>query len=374
MAYIRNPLKEEAPGQQSGGVVGTDGQSITGDQGGKPVSNWTNLNEYVQGNQGTGGQIADKMLEQGNKDVNAAGVANSEFEINANKQVDEGTKRDTGGYADLFSSGNVAGATDEQKNAYGAWKNTANYAGPNNASETNAYGNASQATNQAKNQAAKSATQEGQYGLAKESLGKGNQNYNGGMSMLDTVLARQAGGGQKLDDFNTKNTSANIQKGLDTASQNVNSYIGGAAARGQTAQDKATSALQNRLGSMQSELSAREAANKNSGDDMYEMDQSLADYANDSELQALNNLSGFGATMDQGQRNELLARSGRSKKTVRQGNAETAPERNAQEALSNQGILPQILARANGPTTKSAPMDFSKVPESEVDMFGNPWT
>lgn len=372
MAIIRDPFKDQKDtNQQSGGVVGTDGQSITGDQGAKPVSNWTNLNSYVQGNQGTGGNIADKMLEQGNKDVNAAGVANSEFETNANKQVDSNTKKDTGGYADLFSSGDVSKAGGDQQSAYSAWKNAANYSGPNNATETEAYGNASQATNTAKNQAAKSYTQEGQYGLAKESLGKDNQNYTGGMSMLDTVLARQTGGGQKLDDFNTKNTSANIQKGLDTASQNVNSYIAGAGTRGQAVQDKATSALQNRLGSYQNDLAAREAANKNSGDDMYEMDQNLADYANDSELQALNNLSGFGATMDQNQRDELLARSGKSKKTVRQSNAETAPDRNAVDALSTQGILADIL---NRPTQPSKPMDFSGAPESEVDMYGNPWT
>lgn len=370
MAYIRDPLKQDE-GQQGGGVIGTDGQQIAGDSAGaKPVSNWTNLNKYVEGNQGSGANIADKMLEQGNQDVNAAGVANKSFEEGANKQVTSGIKQDD--YSNFFSSGDLSNVSDQQKNDYSAWKQKPNYSGPNDASEAQGYGDASQATNKAKTQAAKSANQESQYGLAQESLGKGNQNYNGGMSMLDTVLARQAGGGQKIDEFNTKNTAENIQSGLDMASKNVNANIGVANTQAQANVDKVNKSIQDRLGGIQGQLSAREAANKASGDNMYEQDQNLADYASDSELQALNNLSGFGANMDQNQRNELLNRSGKSKNTVRQANAITAPDRNAQTALENNSILDQIL---NAPETKNGATVIdpnAQFGNDQYDAFGNP--
>jgi hypothetical protein len=370
MAFIRDPLKQDE-GQQSGGVIGTDGQQIAGDQAGaKPVSNWTNLNKYIEGNQGSGEKIADKMLEQGNKDINAAGEANKAFGTQATSQVNSGIKQDNG-YSDLFSSGDLSNVSDQQKNDYSAWKQKPNYSGPNNAAEAQGYGEASQATNTAKNQAAKSATQESQYGLAKESLGKGNQNYNGGMGILDTVLARQTGGGQKIDDFNTKNTAANIQSGLDNTSKQINDSISAAGSQGQANVDKVNKAMQDRLGSYQSQLAAREAANKNSGENMYEQDQNLADYASDAELQALNNLSGFGANMDQNQRNELLNRSGRSKQTVAQGNAITAPDRNAVTALENNSILDQILKAPetkNGATVIDPNAQFG----TQYDAFGNP--
>lgn len=316
MAYIRDPLKQDE-GQQGGGVIGTDGSAIAGDQASpaRPVSNWTNLENYVKGNQGAGSQIADKMLEQGNADVNAAEVAGSDFAKNATKQVDDNTKQDKG-YANLFQNGDLSNVSDQQKSDYSAWKSQANYGGPTDAVGANGYNDALSATQKAKDSAARSYTQDSQFGLAKDSLGKGNQNYNSGMSMLDTVLARQAGGGQKLDDFNSKNSADNIQGKLKTATDSVNTHIGGAAGRGQVYQDAANTALQSRLSGLDQTLSGREAANKADPRKEYQQDHSRADYATNEELSALNNIiNGFGASTDTATKQDLLNKSGAGEQT-----------------------------------------------------------
>jgi hypothetical protein len=373
MAYIRNPLgNEQDTQQQSGGVVGTDGQSITGNSN-KPVSNWTNLNAYVQGNQGAGGQIADKMLEQGNKDVNAAEVAGNDFAKNTTEQVNKGIKQDTAGYGDMFKSGDVSNLSNEQKQAYTEWSKAPAYSGPKDASQTQDYSNLQGATETATKQAAKSYTQQGQYGLAGESLGKGNQNYTGGMGMLDTVLARQTGGGQKLDEFNTKNTKEAIEGKSKAKVDQVNQAITSAQSQGEANQNRVKGNLQGRLTDYEKILADREAANKQMGDNMFEQDQFLADYASDPEFQAIRNLSELGGTLTPAQQAEMLTRSGRPRTTVAQSNAITAPTRDAVTALENNSILDQIL---NAPETKNgATVIDPNAPvygNDQFDAFGNP--
>lgn len=325
MAYVRNPLSQDDT-EQSSGVIGTDQQPITSDAPGaaRPVSNWTNLSAYIEGNQGSGAQIADKMLEQGNADVTAANNAGADFAKNATKQVDDNTKQDKG-FTSLFSNTNsLANATDQQKNDYSAWKNTADYGGPADASQAQGYGDVVNAVGKAKDSAARSYTQDSQYGLAKDSLGKGNQNYNGGMSMLDTVLARQAGGGQKLDDFNAKNTAGNIQTVQDTAASNINSYINAAKGKGQAVSTAATNALQGTLGKIHGNISQRETDNNASGDNRYATDHNLADYAAPEEIAALNNIiNGFGANIDEATKQDLLNKSGADNTTIGQQQAMT---------------------------------------------------
>lgn len=315
MAFVRNPLKDE--GEQSSGVIGTDGTPITGDQSAKPVSNWTNLNKYIEGNQGAGSQIAEKMLEQGNQDVNDANNKGAVFSSMGTSEVDKSTKQDKG-FETLFRDGDLANVTDQQKTDYSAWKNQANYGGPADATGISGYKDLSDATSKAKSQAAKSYTQDSQYGLATESLGKGNQNYNGGMSMLDVVLARQAGGGQKIDDFNTANTGEAIENKTKGYVGSVNSYISGAADRGKDRGDAATNALQNRLGGITQTLTDRENTTMANQATRYAEDQTRADYASSEELAALDNLiNGFGAQVDDTTKNDLLNKSGASKQTYR---------------------------------------------------------
>jgi hypothetical protein len=354
MAFIRDPMKNKDDGDQSSGVIGTDGQQITGDQAGaKPVSNWTNLNAYIDGNQGAGSQIADKMLEQGNQDVSAAEVAGTDFARNATKQVDDSTKQDKG-FANYFTNGDLSSASPEQKAAYSAWKNQASYGGPADASSANGYNDAFSATQKAKDSAARSYTQDSQFGLTKDSVGKGNQNYNGGMSMLDTILARQAGGGQKIDDFNAKNSADNIQSKLKSATESVNTHIGGAAGRGQVYQDAANTALQSRLSSIDQTLSSREAANKADSAKVYHKDHSRADYASNEELSALDNLiNGFGATTDAATKQDLLNKSGVGDQTYNEylarevgpGQVLDAPNIQTQSAEEvQQSMLDKILS------------------------------
>lgn len=313
MAYVKNPLNKDDQGAQSAGVIGTDGSQISGDSS-KPVSNWTNLNDYVLGNQGSGSQIADKMLEQGNKDVGAAEVAGADFAKNSTSQVDSATKKDSAGFENLFSSGDVSNVSQDQKNDYSNWKATPNYGGPADATGLQGYGELNKATDTAKKQAAKSYTQDSQYGLAQESLGKGNQNYTGGMSMLDTVLARQAGGGQKIDDFNKANSQENIQGKTQNVVTGANEYIGGAEGRGAANVAKVTSALQGRVGGLNDSLSQREAGVMGNQQTRYLEDQTRADYATNEELAALDNLiNGFGAQVDDPTRQDLLNKSGKSK-------------------------------------------------------------
>jgi hypothetical protein len=338
MAFVRNPLKDD--GDQSSGVIGTDGQPITDAPGAspaRPVSNWTNLENYVQGNQGAGSQIADKMLEQGNADVSAANNAGASFAEKAKKQVDDSTKKDAG-WSDFFNKGEertnqytgqkymaegLSDASPEKIAAYNSWKDAPNYGGPQDAASADGYGDLQSATGKARDSAARSYTQDSQFALAKDSLGKGNQNYNGGMGMLDTILARQAGGGQKIDDFNTNNSAEKINE----RTKGVTDAIGGQIAAAKLAGDKADSdvktALQGKLDKYAGQLNTYENSNKNSGDNAYLEDQNAADYANEQELAALNNIiNGFGAEVDPNLRNDLLNKSGKSKKTVGEASAE----------------------------------------------------
>ena len=326
MAYVRDPFKDDS--KQSSGVVGgesvigTDGQQITGDQSAKPVSNWTNLNAYIEGNQGSGANIADKMLEQGNADVAAADSSSNSFVEKAGKQVGDNTKVDTNDtWKNFFTTGDLSKATPDQTAAYKAWKEKPDYGGPADAASADGYNDAFSSVGKAKDSAARSYTQDSQYGLAKDSLGKGNQNYTGGMSMLDTVLARQAGGGQKLDDFNSKNSAENIQGKLTGAVGTVNGKIGEAKTAGAKAQTDVTSAINTKLGKTVGFISDREKDNQGSGDNAYATDHSLADYSSDAELAALNNLiNGFGADTSGYNVGDLLNKSGADNTTVGQAN------------------------------------------------------
>jgi len=348
MAFVRNPLKDD--GDQSSGVIGTDGQQITGDQGAKPVSNWTNLNNYIDGNQGVGAGLADTMLADGNADTTAANNANTSFSTAAITEADSKTKK-VDGWDNYFTNDDLSNASPEKKAAYRAWKSSASYGGPADAANATGYSDYLKAQGKAQDSVARSATQDAQFGLAKDSIGKGNQNYNSGMGMLDTILTRQTGGGDKIDAFQAANGvvdgKSQVGERSKTAIKGVNDHIGGAKARGDAAQLTAQTALNTRLTGLAGDISGRETTKMGSGDGAYVEDHSRADYASDAEIAALNSMvNDFGGEgVDSDNLNDLTTKSNKSNETVGERR-----ERLAMEERIRRGVEEKLKEDLKGAT------------------------
>jgi hypothetical protein len=226
MAYIKQPFEvNKNISTNQSGIISPNGESSNAGNAGNisPLSqNWVNLNNYIDQNQGAGAGMADKILQPGQDAINNLSTAGSDFAKNANDQSSAGTKKDTAGYGDAFKSGNVSGV---DTNAYKSWTEAPAYKGPADAQSATGYGDFTKQSGNAKELAGRSANQGMQYGLAKDTLGKDYQPYNAGMSMLDTILTRQAGGGEKLDKFNTDNSGENIDKRTNDITSGVNANI-----------------------------------------------------------------------------------------------------------------------------------------------------
>jgi hypothetical protein len=317
MAFIQQPFRPKQQTNQSGVIGGSEEQAPEGQE---AVSNWTNLNAYISGNQGQGAAIADKLLESGNQEVGKFKTAGEDFAKAANDQVSQGAKKDT--WSSLFKDGDVGGMTADQKRAYTEWKNSADYSGPQDASQAKGYGDVSKQLDRTKGEVARSATLAGQAGLAKESLGKGNNNYNAGMSMLDSIIARQAGGGEKLDAFQAQSKDIS----LDGINQSVNKAVNTAKAQGRAAVSSAQSALDNRLGGLAGILHDRESSGG------YVNDLTRRDLATDPELAAIENLLELGASAGDNMRSDLSNLSGNDNVTRAQQEAAAEARAAAQEA------------------------------------------
>ena len=286
MAYIRSPLQNKQNlGTQESGVIGTGSGGTTQD--GAAKSDWTNLNAYIDQNQGAGAGMADEMLKPGQEAVTGLSTAGGNFAKSSENEIGTGTKTDSGGYGNLFKSGDLSKPTPQQTGAYKNWAAAPAYTGPNQASEIGGYGELKTAEGTAKDASGRSQTTGGQYTLAKDTLGKGYGPYSGGMSMLDTVLTRQAGGGQKLDQFNTANTDENISKGVSDITGGIAGKVDAARLAGEKITGDTKSGLQTRLDTTIGNIGKR--ATGLGG-------LSTGDMASDAELAALTNMVNMGAS------------------------------------------------------------------------------
>lgn len=286
MAYIRNPadLQRQNSNVQSG-VLGSGPQAQGNAQGQAPTSNWTNLNDYINQNDGTGAQIADALNQGADQQINTASTAGKTLADNAQKETAAGIKNDQG-YGNLFSTGStqyLSNMGGEDKAKLNAWKAAPAYIGPNSVDKVSGYGDALSATDKAKAEVGRRNTFEGQNIVAKEALGKGNFTYTGGMSMLDNILARQAGGAQKLDALQARGNDLSL--GFEKQQSAVNQSIAASQAQGQANQDSVNKAIQDRYNSLKGTITPRTMINESS----------IGDAATPEELAALKNLAEFGA-------------------------------------------------------------------------------
>lgn len=309
--FIKNPMdqdKNKLATQQSG-VIGADG-ATQNPGGAAPVSNWTNLNAYIEGNQGAGSQLADKMLEQGSQDVSAASKAGSDFAKSAKEAADAATKKDV--WSDVFAKGDISKSTPAQQQAYAAWK-ADTYDGANDAAHSSGYEGFQGAQGKARDSVAATATDQGQINQLRASMGKGNQSYSGGMSMLDQVLTRQAGGGEKIDSFQNahgvKDGVSQIGLRASATVGDVNKHINNQKALHSSLNDKAQKALNSRFNGLAADLQNR----VENGDFAHTLNR--RDIASEAEARALDNLAGFGAHMNDNMRGNISKGTGNSHET-----------------------------------------------------------
>ncbi len=282
MAYIRNPadMQRKQTSAQSG-VIGQGGAAGEAQSQGQ-VSNWTNLNAYVDQNAGAGEQIAGEITKGADQAVAKFGDQGKAFAGEAQKSAQAGVKNDTG-YGDLFAKGDLSNISDKQKQGYAAWKNAPSYVGPNSMTNVKGYGDVTNAREQAGNEVARRGTFEGQNVVARETFGKQAPAYSSGMSMLDTVLARQAGGASKLDALQKNNSAAVLNERLGGFKGQAAGAIDAAKVRGAENQSAVQNALQDRYKQSIDVLDKRLGRRR------------IADKASDAELAALNNMIGMGA-------------------------------------------------------------------------------
>ena len=116
MAFIKDPFEEQKlnqPGQstsQQSGIAG--GEQVGAQAPGASPSNWTNLNAYIDGNQGAGKGIADTMTDGGDKKIGDAVGAVGNFTDNTKAMVDQNTNlAGVEGAANYTGSNNVGDFT-----------------------------------------------------------------------------------------------------------------------------------------------------------------------------------------------------------------------------------------------------------------------
>ena len=202
MAYIKNPFDKKEQQSSESGVINTSSGN-TGTQSGAPVSNWVNLNQIINGNQGTGQQMADTATSDVKTEAQGVVDDSGAWQNKAVKQAASGVKED---YSKKLEQTDFSRMSEADKNSYRNWQSRAAYSGPAAYDKAEGYDSLYEKKGKANERVAQAGdfTGGGQQGLAKETLGKGNANYGSGMSMLDTILMRQAGGGQSLDEVQNK--------------------------------------------------------------------------------------------------------------------------------------------------------------------------
>ena len=289
MAFFKDPKEDltqntNQPGYLTDTTSGAASETPSAPGNGQaPVSGWTNLNNYVDQNKGSGGAMAQGILTPGQKSMADLGKAGETYTADTSTESAAGTKKDTAGYEKKFKSGDLS-STQFDTDAYKELSAQPDYTGPTSAATSKAAGAYNGQAGKTENEVDRARTMEGQYGLAKENLGKGNDNYNSGMSMLDTVLAHQAGGAGAINAF-TDSSSKLALKGKDEGVKNIaQSNIDANKQAGMNATRGAAAAAQKRY----------DAISRNATKDNGLGGISVADSANNADLQALKNLQSYG--------------------------------------------------------------------------------
>lgn len=241
MATKRLDDEEQTTGNAGGSVItgqGTGGGSQTG-------TNWTNLSQYLDNNQGAGGQMADDITKDTTKEVNrleGQDGAVDTWETDAKKKVDSGIRQDT--YSGVIKDGTAKDVAGIDQNAYGAWAALGNYTGAKDASQTQGYDQNYKDVNNTKDTIKNLSSYDGQKAALQKSYG-GTGGYGKGHQALDAfALNGDKAGQQKLQEFQGQN--ANFGQKFDKAKTNINTHIGGAEGRGQDVLNRTKTAITDR--------------------------------------------------------------------------------------------------------------------------------
>jgi hypothetical protein len=244
------------------GVIGGDGPVVAPGTAAKSTG-WTNLQQYLDTNKGAGNAIADAQLGGLNKEIGATKDSINSWATEASKNVNVGIKKDTW-------SDKVKGASAEQINqnfggqnaqAFDAWKNLNNYMGPQDATSDTGYKDAYNKSQNTWGKIDNANSLEGQKQLAKDVFGKdaaGNtKNYTGGMSALDSFVARGDAQG-KFDAFQTGN--ANFNDTLKNKVSGIDASIANAEAQGEANYKTVMDSIAARIAGFNSEQKDRVTA------------------------------------------------------------------------------------------------------------------
>lgn len=321
MAFIKKPFQPSTTQSNQSGMTGA-GAGDTAKPGQEQVSDWVNLNSIIEGNQGSGADMAAVTLAGGNKAADTAETSASTFASDVAKESRSGVKKDLSQDIAKWDWKNL---TDGQVAAYGDWKKAPSYSGPVDPTKAKGYESLESNTNKAVDEVKKSSSlTDMAVSLNTTTLGKDNANYKGGMSMLDAILQRQAGGGAAIDALQAKGSTlvrkkdgaikaadASIKSALDTAK----GRDGSATAALNSLRDKAASDIESNRGQRAAGVVEREKAkaeaelskdlNWNNLSDAEKSDAiqstvgintrdlTLADISSADELAALNRLNGM---------------------------------------------------------------------------------
>lgn len=311
MAYVRDPFQTKK-GQSGVIAPGTPGSGAGAQQGQTPTSNWTNLQDYVKGNQGQGEAMAQKMTSNAANAANDFTSSKTALENAATSAIDKG-KQAGGWWNKDAKTIDLKGLTADDKQAYNSYMKGPGYTGPTSADQigysepqpTAKAGESYQtpftsfkgAGQKARAEINRFGSMEGQQGIAADTLGKGNSNYTGGMSMLDTILANQAGGAGTLEKYtgtNAANKIADIQGSEASTEQSLNQKFKAAQTEADAQKEAVRKALEDRYASEMDieSLKALEDLGAGSGKSA-ERQKAMADFwAQQAETQAYNQEAG----------------------------------------------------------------------------------
>lgn len=313
MAIQRNPLDEEQKNQVTStqsGVVGGGSNTAGGATAG---SGWTNLNQYLDANQGAGEQIANAAVQDTGNQFASDKSSITDWSKGLQSGLESQKQADTAKAGEYQNQASNAGANfgqAAQQQSFDAWKNaTQNKPGQfeDQGGYQGAYGAQSRINDNMK--LIKDPTNQSK--IVSDTFRKDRPTYSSGMGKLDTFLATADGG----NSLNTKLQGLAGQYSGDYLGDSKNSYNAGVgdlqSTMGKNRED-VLGAISNQYKNLKSQADS-EVANMNRGQNTNwagktlasAKDASYADVLDPQELanlQALTQLSG--EAFDGGQLNK----------------------------------------------------------------------
>lgn len=286
------PGAQQAPGAipvvgagQSAAMASTGQASATASGAPKVASGrFTNLQNYIGANKGSGEKIAGKIGENvqkaaddTNKSVGAAGAIQTQLDAEKNRLAQ------ATGFAQQVNTDPNAIASDQNKlNQFTQLRTGQNAATDINNIAQNKLNSANSALQNLQQNAQNTATESGRFQLLQQALGR--PSYNQGQQRLDQLLVQNSGGNVLNNLQKTaQQTAANANKTLAATTSNINSGVADIKSQSGLAQrqltdslggldDAGTDANESRgaFGSLQNNLKQRQQ-------DFINSNQSLAD-------------------------------------------------------------------------------------------------